>query len=71
MEVMRKTVLHLKPPDYNTKKMIGKGEKLEDLYVLDVDKLDVAPMSESFLVAVNIISVQTWHKRLGHYLPKD
>ncbi|KAL5563154.1 hypothetical protein UlMin_032901 [Ulmus minor] len=54
-------------PDYfiiqeiNSKKMIGKGDKLEDLYVLDSSTL--LPQSTAY---VNSVSARLWHNRLGH-----
>ncbi|XP_075499485.1 uncharacterized protein LOC142537893 [Primulina tabacum] len=42
-----------------TKKMIGKGRKIEGLYVLDA-------WTEVPVVTINQISVDTWHMRLGH-----
>lgn len=56
--------------DTSTKKMIGKGEKLQDLYVLDVDKLPVFPAMASTSAHVNLVSIQTWHDRLGHLSSK-
>lgn len=44
--------------------MIGRGDKLEDLYVLHMDNLDVAHVTESFSAHVSSISTQTWHNRL-------
>lgn len=49
--------------DPTTKKMIGKGERLQDLYILQMNtkiKNTITPVS------VNSISVQIWHNRLGH-----
>lgn len=49
--------------DPTTKKMIGKGERLQDLYILQMNtkiKNTITPVS------VNSISVQIWHNILGH-----
>ena len=54
--------------DLPCKKMIGKGNRVEDLYVLDVNN------SVSSSVHVNSVShstsLQLWHNRLGHLFDK-
>lgn len=44
--------------------MIGKGDKLEDLYVMDTDKLNLKFYVDN--VPVNNVYVHVWHNRLGH-----
>ena len=44
------------------KRMIGKGEKIAGMYVLEGEKLSL--LSES--VFVNKVSANIWHNRLGH-----
>ena len=46
-----------------SQRMIGKGNTLEGLYVLDTTKF-------SSTIHVNLVSVQTWHNRLGHLSSK-
>ena len=51
--------------------MIGRGNKSKDLYVLEVDNLDLMSKVDSLQSSyssnfVNKISVQVWHHRLGH-----
>ena len=45
--------------EIHTQRMIGKGKMLEGLYVLDTKNF-------SFAAHVNLVSIQTWHNRLGH-----
>lgn len=45
--------------DLNTERMIGKGRKIEGLYVLE-------DVSSSHGISINQIAVSTWHNRLGH-----
>ncbi|KAL5538181.1 hypothetical protein UlMin_044629 [Ulmus minor] len=47
--------------EIGSKKTIGKGDKLEDLYVLD----STALQSQS-AAYVNSVSARVWHNRLGH-----
>ncbi|KAL5557118.1 hypothetical protein UlMin_039354 [Ulmus minor] len=47
--------------DLHHKKMIGKGEKFEGLYVLDA-----ATLRSVFTAYANNISAHVWHNRLGH-----
>ena len=47
-----------------SKRMIGKGKKLEDLYVFDTH--DVNMSSNVSVTHVNTISAKLWHNRLGH-----
>ena len=47
--------------ELNTKKMISRGEKFEDLYILDTNTLKSA-----FIVFVNNVLAHVWHNRLGH-----
>ncbi|XP_073270356.1 uncharacterized protein [Primulina huaijiensis] len=44
--------------DLSLKKMIGKGRRVENLYVLEATKASEFP--------TNTVSVQEWHNRLGH-----
>ena len=46
--------------DTSTKRMIGKGDRQADLYVLQAD------CSPQFSSLVNRVSAQVWHDRLGH-----
>ena len=43
--------------------MIGRGKKLEDLYVLDTQTLDMGLVNTHSITHVNTVSVfvQTWH----------
>ena len=41
--------------------MISRGEKFEDLYILDTNTLKSA-----FIVFVNNVLAHVWHNRLGH-----
>lgn len=53
--------------DFSHKKMIGRGRRLDDLYVLHPkDLLDFA--SPTY---VNKVSLQIWHNRLGHLSDKS
>ncbi|XP_012837652.1 PREDICTED: uncharacterized protein LOC105958190 [Erythranthe guttata] len=45
-------------------KMIGKGRKVDGLYVLDVAHDESPALSDSSLC--NFVSASTWHNRLGH-----
>ena len=51
--------------------MIGKGDRSKDLYVLNVDNLDMMS-KEDYLPSrrssafVEKVLVQVWHHRLGH-----
>ncbi|XP_022853469.1 uncharacterized protein LOC111374938 [Olea europaea var. sylvestris] len=47
--------------DIHSKKMIGRGDRVQDLYVLDIDVLN--SLSNSFF---NNVSVNVWHNRLSH-----
>ncbi|KAL5543790.1 hypothetical protein UlMin_007574 [Ulmus minor] len=47
--------------DLSTKRMIGKGDKVQDLYVLNIQCLH--SVSNAF---VNNVSAHIWHNRLGH-----
>ena len=47
--------------ELNTTKMIGKGDKLEDLYILDTNTLKY--VSTFF---INNVLDHVWHNRLGH-----
>ncbi|KAL5551859.1 hypothetical protein UlMin_002035 [Ulmus minor] len=47
--------------DLSTKKMIGRGDKVQDLYILNVHCLN--SISHAF---VNNVSAHIWHNRLGH-----
>ncbi|KAK0588496.1 hypothetical protein LWI29_001655 [Acer saccharum] len=47
--------------DLSSKRMIGKGEKFEDLYVLDA-----ATLNSVSTTYVNNVSTHIWHNRLGH-----
>lgn len=47
--------------EHNTEKMIGKGDKFEDLYVLDKSNLN--SVSTTF---VNTVPAHIWHSRLVH-----
>ena len=53
-----------------SKNMIGKGEKLEGLYVLNSLSLGHDCALEQFSVpssiCINTITAQIWHNRLGH-----
>ena len=55
--------------DPSSPKMIGKGDKVQDLYVFKV-----ANKADSFKatspISINAVSVQTWHNKLGHLSPK-
>ena len=41
--------------------MIGRGDKFEDLYILDTDTLKFAST-----IFVSNVSAHVWHNRLGH-----
>lgn len=41
--------------------MIGKGDRIGDLYILDLHQL-----STEFTSHINKVSVQLWHQRFGH-----
>ncbi|XP_057499596.1 uncharacterized protein LOC130783851 [Actinidia eriantha] len=71
--------------DLNSKKIIGRGEKFENLYVLDtlnlktaatlnaslnVEKLDADSSKSIFATFVNNVSSHIWHNRLGHLSSK-
>ncbi|KAL5542038.1 hypothetical protein UlMin_009748 [Ulmus minor] len=47
--------------DLSTKRMIGRGDKVQDLYILNVHCLN--SISHAF---VNNVSAHIWHNRLGH-----
>ena len=47
--------------DIISRRMIGKGEKVEDLYVLDTNTLNSVSTA-----CVNNVSTHFWHNRLGH-----
>ena len=49
------------------KRMIGKGDKVDGMYVLDVSKLGLqSTLPNNVQVFVNKVSAHTWHNRLGH-----
>ena len=57
--------------------MIGRGDRVEDLYVLDTTTLVQKFSSNAFMsssskfpIHANKASVQTWHSRLGHLSSK-
>lgn len=52
---------HFHIQDIHSKKMIGKGDKISDLYILNVASLD-----NQIHASVNKASAQIWHNRLGH-----
>ena len=61
-------MLHLFPSSFaiqetHTQRMIGKGNTLEGLYVLDIKTF-------SSVDHVNLVSIQTWHNRLSHLSSK-
>ena len=58
-------------------KMIDKGNKMDDLYVLDSEKIvvqenfvvartSINSVSNVFSLAVNNVNAHIWHHRLGH-----
>ena len=51
----------------NSKKMIGRGKKLEGLYVLDASNMNEGLLNKAY---VNKVSVHVWHNRLGHLSDK-
>ena len=54
--------------DFNTRKMIGRGNKSQDFYVLEVDiiHMDSSTAHVSSAILLNKVSAQVWHHRLGH-----
>ena len=46
--------------------MIGKGKRVQDLYVLDMNNSEFYGQP----IVCNNVSVQTWQNRLGHFSPK-
>ena len=55
--------------DPSNLKMIGKGDKVQDLYVFTIaNKAD--SFKESLPISINAVLVQIWHNRLGHLSPK-
>ncbi|KAI9178269.1 hypothetical protein LWI28_024501 [Acer negundo] len=53
--------VHFEIQELCSQKMIGKGERVEDLYVLDAAVLN--SVSSAY---VNNVSAQVWYNRLGH-----
>lgn len=56
--------------DPHTKQMIGKGERVAGLYILDLDNLTQASQIETHSAIANHVTAQTWHTRLGHLSSK-
>lgn len=48
-------------------KMIGKGKRLGDLYILDSEQSAAEFNDPSSVANVNHVDVHTWHSRLGHF----
>ena len=49
------------------KRMIGRGDKADGMYVLDVSKLGLqSTLPNNVHALVNKVSAHTWHNRLGH-----
>ena len=69
---------HFVIQDQVNKEMIGKGDRVKELYVLDTTTLDTnfpynafLSSSSKFSIHVNRASAQTWHNRLGHLSSKS
>ena len=69
---------HFLIQDPHHKRMIGKGNKQEDLYVLDIDTFVVSVLTgssqpvvpQNSSIPINHVSTQLWHNRLGHLSSK-
>lgn len=57
---------HFTIQDLISKRMIGKGDKLEDLYVLDANSSNGSLLNVQSVAYVNKVSIQLWYNRLGH-----
>ena len=64
---------HFMIQELNNKKTIGKGNKLEDLYVLNIDSLgngsETNHLRSSLTVSsicINTVTTRVWHNRLEH-----
>lgn len=49
-----------------TKRMIGRGKRLGDLYILDSEQSATKFNDSPSTANINHVDVQTWHSRLGH-----
>lgn len=61
--------------DFIDKEMIGKSDRSQELYILNVVKLPMLHMDDSLQTSdsstlVNKVSVEVWHHRLGHLSSK-
>lgn len=52
--------------DILQKKMIGKGERVGDLYILDARTTATEPVTSQPTVSINNVDTDLWHFRLGH-----
>ena len=56
------------------KRMVGRGDKVDGMYILDVNKFNLQSTFSFHLnddqVFVNKVSARTWHNRLGHLSPQ-
>ena len=56
---------HFMIQDLNTMKMIGKGDKVKELYLFTT-AAETLCLKDNHSIPINIVSVQTWQSRIGH-----
>ena len=52
--------------DVQNKRMIGKGNKIGDLYVFSAQNHNADLFTSSSVISVNNVADHVWHYRLGH-----
>ena len=64
---------HFRIQDHHSSMMIGKGNKFQDLYILDSKSLSSTSINNVNLVSfpINNVPFQIWHNRLGHLSVKQ